>query len=565
MRLLVPEDQELWPTLGPEVCDWIEAELCHGPGDVLGKPVELTDEARGFVYRCYEVFPKGHPLEGRRRFMRAVLSRRKGWAKTELAAFLAIAEMDPTAPVRCDGFRRQGRTWIPVGRPVRDPYIPMVAVTEEQTEDLAYGAVYEILQRCSLGDDYEIGIEKILHRRSAGKMQPLASAPGGREGARTTFEHFDETHLFISPRLKSAHATMVRNIAKRPPGADAWSLETTTSYAPGESSVAELTHQYAAAVAAGRVKDARLLFDHLQADDSRKITSAKGLRAAIQQASGDAWLYTNPEAIVAMFHDPQQPEDDSRRYWLNQPRKRKDKYLDVDVWDPLAKPKRKVPAGTEVVLGFDGSYNRDSTALIGCTVADRPHVFVVKIWERPLQGPANWRVPRTEVMETVAAAMERYRVVELAPDPPGWVLEVEQWEETYGETVVRFETWQPSRMGPACDDFFQAVHDGRLTHDGNEVVHRHLGNCVETMRAGRRVVKKASDDSPEKIDAATAAIIAHHRAAWHATQGEDVGALLVDPRGEVFTGTCPFCRFSGELRRSSAGVRCPICNALWEE
>ena len=62
----------------------------HGPGDLLGEPVDLTDEERVFLYRAYEVYPKGHRLEGRRRFKRVVYSRRKGAGKTALAQFIAV-------------------------------------------------------------------------------------------------------------------------------------------------------------------------------------------------------------------------------------------------------------------------------------------------------------------------------------------------------------------------------------------------------------------------------------------------------------------------------------------
>jgi hypothetical protein len=74
--------------------------------------------------------------------------------------------------------------------------------------------------------------------------------------------------------------------------------------------------------------------------------------------------------------------------------------------------------------------------------------------------------------------MERWQVVELAPDPPGWHKEIEGWEETYGEVVVRFETNQPRRFGPACDDFEQAVRDGELHHDGADVLSRHIATTV---------------------------------------------------------------------------------------
>lgn len=38
--LMVPEQRkgERWPSLGGQVCDFIEAYLVHGPGDLRGQP-----------------------------------------------------------------------------------------------------------------------------------------------------------------------------------------------------------------------------------------------------------------------------------------------------------------------------------------------------------------------------------------------------------------------------------------------------------------------------------------------------------------------------------------------
>jgi hypothetical protein len=127
-------DDKLWPTLGPQVCEFIEAFLVFGPGDLRGEPANLDDEKRALIYRMYEIYPRGHDQEGRRRFKRVALSMRKGTAKTELAAWLAAVELHPNGPVRCDGFDADGQ---PVGVGVIDPYIPMVAYTEEQSDELA--------------------------------------------------------------------------------------------------------------------------------------------------------------------------------------------------------------------------------------------------------------------------------------------------------------------------------------------------------------------------------------------------------------------------------------------
>jgi hypothetical protein len=97
-------------TLGPLVVDWIEANLCHGPGDVQGQPIELDDEQTGFILRAYEVDDRG-----KRIVRRAVFSRPKGRAKSELAAMLACTEA--LGPVRFNaGVLTGGRSDVPCRR-----------------------------------------------------------------------------------------------------------------------------------------------------------------------------------------------------------------------------------------------------------------------------------------------------------------------------------------------------------------------------------------------------------------------------------------------------------------
>ena len=64
--LVPPPDPEPWPTLGPHVCQFITENLVHGPGDLFGRPVILTEEQRAWIYRMYEVEPE-YVGAGRRR------------------------------------------------------------------------------------------------------------------------------------------------------------------------------------------------------------------------------------------------------------------------------------------------------------------------------------------------------------------------------------------------------------------------------------------------------------------------------------------------------------------
>lgn len=533
-RLMVPPmDAEPFPTLGWQVISWIEKNLVHGPGDVKGLPVRLNDEQQAFILRCYEVFPPGHARAGRRRFKRCAFSRRKGFSKTEGGAFIAIAEMDPTAPVRTlfvDGvaqFECEDGEIVPVGTSVRDPYIPMIATTEEQSADLAFGAVREILMNCELGNHYVITEEKVVHSVAPGMMRAMASAPGAREGARTSFQYFDEPHLYLSERLKSAHETMLRNIPKRYES-DAWTLETGTMYGPGEGSIAEATHAYALAVLEGQVEDSSLLYDHLEAtldtDLSLRKIPLKQLRAAVEEASGAAFSFADVDAIIGQLQDPRTDEADFRRYWLNQRVRSSKRWLHVDAIKARFSERKLMP-GEEIVLGFDGSRTRDSTALVAATVQPEPHIAVLGHWERPLRGVPDWRVPNSEVEDAIQSAFQTYTVVELAPDPWGWWKEIEEWEAMYGDVVVRFETnTRPAIFGPACDAMAQAVTDGTVTFQADEAgkaLVRHFGNCVAVKRSGYTVVTKESNDSPNKIDLAVGAILAHSRARFRNTVRPD--------------------------------------------
>lgn len=517
---VTPElDGHPWPTLGAGVCEFIEERLVHGPGDLRGQPAVLDDEKRGLIYRMYEVYPHDHPQAGRRRFKRAAISLRKGSAKTELLAFIAAVELHPEGPVRCDGWRKIGRGYRPIGAPVTDPYIPLVAYTEEQSDDLAYAALYVAISEGPLVDDFDIGLERIMRLGGDGKAVSLAFAPNARDGARTTFQGFDETHRFTLPRHLEAHRTMLANIPKRK-AADAWSLETTTSPALGEGSVAEHTMEYAAAVADGRIADPRLFFFHRQASDGYDLNDPAQLRAAVIEASGPVAEWSDIESIVAYHQDPQMDPAYFERIWLNRARGGRDAWLPDGRWE-LLESAEPVAERTEIVLGFDGSYDRASVGLVGCTLEG--HLFVLYGRERTEKDPEDWRVPTVEVNAAVASVFDRFQVVEFAADQRRWASEVELWTEQYGEeVVVDFPTGSGGvRFAKACGRLYGAVRDlAGISHDGHEGIARHLKNAAVRETPDGAYIVKGDRHSTRRINLAAAAVIAYDRAMWRAHEAE---------------------------------------------
>ena len=194
-----------------------------------------------------------------------------------------------------------------------------------------------------------------------------------------------------------------------------------------------------------------------------------------------------------------------------------DAWLPWGAWDALAAPDVVVERGSRVVLAFDGSASGDSTALVGCTVSEQPHVFVVGLWENP--GDPRWRVPRSDVDRAFDVAFDRFDVVELAADPWGWRSEIEAWEQRHGEKrVLQWNTAAAARMAPATDRFYAAVTEQTMTHDANPDLGAHIAHCVAKRTPMGDLVSKDKRNSPRKIDAAVAAIIAFDRASFHANK-----------------------------------------------
>ena len=481
-----------------------------GPGDLRGMPAVLDDEKRALIWSMYEVFPKGHKQAGRRRFKRVALSLAKGLAKTEFAAWIAACELHPEAPVRFGGFNRRGD--LLEGQAVRDPYIPLVAYTEEQSEELAYGTLFTVISEGPMADDFDIGLARIMRKRGDGRAVALSAAPNARDGARTTFQVADETHWWTLPRLKQAHQTMMANLPKRMI-ADAWALEVTTAPEPGGGSVAEDTMEYARAVVEGRAKDSRLFFFHRQASDDHDLTSEEGARAAVLEASGDAASWRDIEGIVELWRDPTTDRTYWERVWTNRLVRSSDQAFDVKRWRELGAP-QEVADGELITLGFDGSRYDDATALVATTI-NGGYQWPIGIWECPPGRLGTWEVPADEVDDAVHAAYARWNVWRLQADPHFWDETLAKWSGRYGkDRVVSFDTRGWRRMSDALRAYATALETGELSHGGDPVLTRHVGaahrrylNLLDETGQRMWVIQKERPDSPRKMDGAMAAVL----------------------------------------------------------
>lgn len=487
-------------SLGATVAAWIEENLVHGEGDYFGEPFTLEDWQKDFLKRLYALDPDTK----RRLVRRALLVLPKGCGKTELAAAICLAELAGPTTYQ-DGY----------ALPRRAPNIPVAAASFEQADRL-FGAARVMAEEGKLSPILEVYDTEIMLKDKPGRLFRVAAQAGTNDGGLPTCFAADEIHEWSGSKAR-VHLVIANSLAKR---ADGLELNITTPDDAAPDSLLGNLKAYGDKVNSGEVDDPSFVFVHHTPSQETDLDDPEALRKAIREATPASWL--DVERIAQRYEVDRIPEHEFRRYHLAQFVKASGAWLPTGAWDVLSGA--EMPSdGSKVVLAFDGSYKGDSTALVGSTLDGE--LFVIEAWENP--GDDKWRTPRSEVKARIQESMKRWKVLELCPDPFGWFDEVEEWEETYGEVVVRFETNQRKRMAAACNRFYTGVTAGHLRHDGDARLARHLFNVVTKETPSGVIITKEHPDSPRKIDLAVAAVIAYDRAMWHAGRTESVPEVVL--------------------------------------
>lgn len=205
-------------------------------------------------------------------------------------------------------------------------------------------------------------------------------------------------------------------------------------------------------------------------------------------------------------------ENAFRRYRLNQWTGSIEAWLPYGAWDRLSSDER-IETEEPIVLGFDGSFSGDSTAVVACTIdRETPYIQVMAAWERP-DGDAGtgWRVDIAAVEKQLVELAKEYTVREIACDPYRWQRSIQALLDQ-GLPMTEYLTTSPARMVRATTIFADAVRDGTLGHAPDEDLARHIQNAkIKTDFKGPRLTKE-SNTSAKHIDLAVAAVIALDRA-----------------------------------------------------
>jgi phage terminase large subunit-like protein len=272
----------------------------------------------------------------------------------------------------------------------------------------------------------------------------------------------------------------------------------------GYDSICYRLFQYGVDTANGLVDDPSFFFAWWGAPDGADHRDPAVWKAA-NPGYGDL---IDPEDFASSVK--RTPENEFRTKRLNQWVAAKSAWFPVGAWSACADKAKVVQSTDQVVLGFDGSYNGDTTALVLCTVEDRPHVDVVGLWQKSPDDDDDWVVPIADVMEVMRQACKRWKVREIVCDPYRWAMPLQTLAD---ERLPMVEFPQsPQRMMPATSRFYDAVMNQAMTHSGNKDLARHVGNAVlKTDSRGSRLSKETKG-SPRKIDLAVASVMAFDRA-----------------------------------------------------
>lgn len=532
-----------WPTLGPQIIDFIESRFVYGPGSLKGQPYVVRSEFKYLISRMYEHYPEGTvfdddgiitDMSGRRHFDNVVVSLPKGSAKTEIMAILCMVELHPDGPVRFNGYDPKAPGGLKPGRSVTSPYIPLLAPTKEQLDDLAFGVASEIALIIDDQDLFDVNKERIMRVGEAdSKIVPIANNAGAADGKKPTFQAIDEPHRLIEDRQIQTYNTMRENLPKRYFD-DPWQLSVTTAGNPAQDSIARRDFLQGMKIYQGKVAEPRMFFYHRGTTDANAKFETMGERLrALQEASGEEAAKFRDLRTVALKWDEEGADKSYlERVWCNRWIKSAKSAFDVKAFEALGDPSLKIAKGSRVVLGFDGSINHDSTALVMTEVSTGIQ-NVIGLWERP-DDVREWIVPVGEVDELVDYCFENYEVLIMHADPPYWQSYISKWEGKYGDRIREWPTRNTLNIYYAIRAYEEAINAGSLAHDGDPRFKAHIAAAGKNMLnrfddEGKEIYRLTKVSDGRKYDVAMAAILSWDARSRALADGETSQQEIPEP------------------------------------
>lgn len=398
----------------------------------------------------------------------------------------------------------------------------IAATSQDQTSNT--GDMFPTLMSDELLKQYRIkpGIELIRAGGGSQKIQLVTSNYRSLEGKRSTFVVLNETHHWVKG---NGGVKMYETVDGNTTKMDGRYMAITNAYLPGEESVAETQRRDFEQVQLGLAAETGIMYDSIEAHPDTPLTP-EALEIVIPKIRGDAtWL--NVGSIMKSIQKVSIAPARSRRMWLNQIVAGEDSLHEPRSWDAMARPGEKLRPGDKIVLGFDGGRTDDATALIAIRVSDM-FVYPIGIWQKPAEAP-TWEVDRHSVNTALHNAFRTYKVLGMYADVSQWESYLNDWQEAYGDTVaVKAQDHKPfewdmrggaqqggsKKVTLAHEALMATILEGKLRHPGQStpearLLRSHVLNARRRETVHGLSFGKESNDSPNKVDAYAALMLAH--------------------------------------------------------
>jgi hypothetical protein len=576
-------------TIGWDVIGWC-AEYLRGAGGDDGWI--FTPEQARMVLWWYAVNPTDldeDDSEDIWRYRDGVIQKVKGWGKDPFAAVICAVELcGPSRPV---AWRHPDGTESPkyvegaeivAGRLKSEPWVQVFGTSVDQTKNTMSYLQGIFTKKAKAEFGIEVNRSIIYAFDYTARIESVTSAFRTREGNRPSLVVKNEGHHWIeSNDGHDVSAVIDRNVNKmRGPQAKlARTLAITNAWDPTEDSDAQrVRDDYDDALARG-VEE--VFYDSIEAPEGIDLLpnytyiDENGDRICEYRNEGGvevmvpptravvveylSWLLKHLRGDAKWLSGAQTAKEilkknadiaEMRRFYLNSIVTGENAYLalgDIEqTVHPLLEPVRAdleragrdilrigwsiIEPDEPVVLFFDGSKSDDSTAIVGCRVADG-YCFTVGVWEKPKgERGKTWLAPREQVDGRFREAMDTFNVVAAWGDPSHakddedgsryWDAMLDSWHRDFGD---RFDTrhWANAsgdRVSSTLFDmatprnstlFSEAVvrvrddfDSQRITWDGHPQLKAHLRNAMAFMGKYGLIIRKPARGSAKKIDAA---------------------------------------------------------------
>ena len=384
----------------------------------------------------------------------------------------------------------------------------IVAAAEKEQARIIFSDAKRMVENSELNDLVQVYKDSIYVPATNSVLKVVSAEAYSKEGYGPSRVILDELHAHKTRDLFDVFSLAMGNRGKIGQVV-AVTTAGVKSDSSGQDSIAYTLYQYGQKVAKGEVVDPSFFMAWWEANPD------------LDYKDPAAWLEANPgfddlvsaEDFASAVR--RTPEAEFRTKRLNQFVSSQQAWLPAGEWDQLGE-EFEWDAEAEYVLGFDGSFSNDSTAIVACTIPkddELPKIKLVKVWEKNFDvDDDSWRVDIADVEQTILDWCKQYPFVrEIACDPFRWQRTMQALMES-GLPIVEYNTGYLKYMIPATAKVFDAVVEKKLIHDGNPTLSRHLGNCVLKVDSKGPRVTKESAYSKRKIDAAIAFVIAFDRA-----------------------------------------------------